>query len=171
MMIKKSFSFGWAIALTLLIQGCASEKAVEVVKPHYLTKINTEYGYITPQEIGGESAVAVAVINVDFSKTHILFDFNIGTFQPKEGRGDLYLKVTGSGKFLGSLAELQAEMVPHIQGMPIGIIMMVNGTPLGVGGNTPKPEQNDFFHDFAEMMATAGIKYAYLVPEKVSLTR
>lgn len=170
-MIRKSFSVGWALALAMLAQGCVSEKAAEVVKPHYLTKINTEYGYITPQEIEGDSPVAVAVINVDFSKTHILFDFNIGTFQPKEGRGDLYLKMTGSGKYLGSLAELRAEMAPYIQGTPIGIIMMVDGAALGVGGNTPKQEQNDFFHDFAEMMSAAGIRYAYLVPEKVSFTK
>lgn len=170
-MTKKSFPVGWALALTLLVQGCVSEKVVEVAKPQILTKINTEYGYVTPQEIGGQGMVAVAVINVDFSKTHILYDFNIGTFQPKEGRNDLYLKVVGSGKYLGSLAELQAEMAPHIQGMPIGIIMMVDGAPLGVGGNTPKPEQNDFFHDFAEMMSSAGIQYAYLVPEKVSLSK
>ncbi len=170
-MTNKTVSIGWALAVALLVQGCVSEKAVEVAKPQILSKINTNYSYVTPQEIGGNVPVAVAVINVDFSKTHILFDFNIGTFQPKEGRNDLYLKMTGSGKYLGSLAELQSEMAPHIEGMPIGIIMMVNGVPLGVGGNTPKPEQNDFFHDFAEMMSSSGIKYAYLVPEKISLTK
>ncbi len=170
-MTNKKFSVGWVLAMTLLVQGCVSEKGAEVAKPQVLSKINTTYSYVTPQEIGGGGTVAVAIINVDFSKTHILFDFNIGTFQPKEGRNDLYLRMTGSGKYLGSLAELQAEMAPHIQEMPIGIIMMVDGVPLGVGGNTPKPEQNEFFHDFAEMMSSSGIKYAYLVPEKVSLAK
>ena len=171
MKVKKRGYIGWAFALAMLVQGCVSEKAVEAPKVQYLSEINTKYGYVTPQEIGGDQPVAVAIINVDFSKTHILFDFNVGTFLPKEGRGDLYLKLTGSGKYLGSLAELQAEMAPHIQGMPIGIIMMVDGAPLGVGGITPKPEQNEFFHDFSEMMSAAGIRYAYLVPEKVSLTK
>lgn len=171
MMKRKNVYMGGAFVIAMLVQGCISEKAVEAPALQYLTEINTKYGYVTPQEIGGDQPVAVAIINVDFSKTHILFDFNVGTFQPKESRGDLYLKLKGSEKYLGSLAELQAEMAPHIQGMPIGIIMMVDGAPLGVGGNSPKPEQNEFFHDFSEMMSAAGIRYAYLVPEKIYLTK
>lgn len=169
--MKKRIFIDSVLVLAFFVQGCVSEKAIEAEKLQYLTKINTEYAYVTPQEIEGDEPVSVALINVDFAQTHILFDFNIGTFEPSKNRGDLYLKVTGSGKFLGSLSELRAEMEPHILKMPIGIIMMVDGAPLGVGGNTPKPEQNDFFRDFAAMMSSAEIQYAYIVPEKVTLSR
>ncbi len=169
-MIKINFK-GVTLAVAMVMQGCVSQKIVDEEALQYLTKIKSEYGYVTPQEIEGENPVAVAIINVDFSRTHILFEFDIGTFEPRKNRGDLYLKVTGSGKLIGSLAELRAAMEPHILTMPIGIIMMVDGAPLGVGGHTPKPEQNDFFRDFAAMMSSAGIQYAYIVPEKITLSR
>lgn len=164
---------GLVLVAAVFVQGCLTGrgKGDDADAPRVLTKLETRYGYITPQEIRADRTVSVALINVDFSKAHLLFDFNIGSFEPRSGRGDIYLKVDKPTRPLVSLAELQAKLEACIEDIPVGIIMMVDGVALGVGGNTPKAEQNDFFRDFATMMEAAGIKYAYIVPEKITISR
>lgn len=151
--------------------GCVSKKADVVLTEHPFTPIGGEYGYVTPQEIAGEEPVYVALINVDFSKTHILFTLNVGSFVPKEKSGSIFLRVNGAGEALASLAELRAKLEPLAGDSRIGVIMMIDGEPLGVGGKSPKSEQGDLFREFAAMMETAGIKYAYIVPERISISR
>ena len=172
-MEKRGFYIGLSMAAAVFVQGCISGKgnAEFDMSSAVLTKLDTAYGYVIPQELKSEKPLVVALINVDFSKTHLLFDFSVGTFEPRKNRGDVYLKVQESGDPLVSLAELREKLEPHVADVPIGIIMMVDGAPLGVGGKSPKPEQNEFFREFAAMMADAGIKYAYIVPEKVTISR
>jgi hypothetical protein len=160
-----------AAVSAVVIGGCASQKVAEVVADHPFTPINGAYGYVTPQEITGEDPVYVALIDVDFSKTHILFTFNVGSFVPKEKSGSVYLRANGAGEALASLAELRAKLEPLAGDSRIGVIMMIDGEPLGVGGKTPRPEQGDLFREFAAMMEEAGIKYAYIVPERISISR
>ena len=162
----------FAVAVSaFVIGGCASKKVAEVVAEHPFTPLNCEYGYVTPQEITGEDPVYIALINVDFSKTHILFTYNVGSFVPKEKSGAIYLRVNGAGEALASLAELRAKLEPLAGNSKIGVVMMIDGEPLGVSGKTPKPEQGDLFREFAGMMEEAGIKYAYIVPERISISR
>ena len=171
--MMKNFRFFQVVAFSaaLVFQGCATVNPAKVDDSQSFSKIKTAYGHVTPQEIGGGEAVYVALINVDFSQTHLVFDFNIGSFIPKKDSGAVYLKIGRDSEPLASLAELGAVLEKHTLEAPIGIIMMIDGQALGVGGNTPKPEQNDFFKDFAKMMSEVGIRYAYIVPESVKISR
>lgn len=138
-----------------------------------LTPLKTDvaHRYVFPQEIAEGKPVAIALINVDFSKSHILFDFSVGTFEPRANKGNIYMKTVGAQETLASLSEVRTKLQQHIEGVPVGIIMSLDGIPLGVDEHAPKPEQGDFFRDFEAMMSAAGIAFSYVVPEKLVVSR
>lgn len=166
---------GLVLVVTAIMHGCASSR-VEGVKPVsllMLTPLETDatHRYIFPEALAAGKPVVVALINVDFSKTYILFDFSVGVFEPRVNKGNVYLKTKGAEEPLVSLAEVRAKLESHIDGQPVGIIMSLDGVPLGVDEHAPKPEQGEFFRDFETMMADAGIAFAYIVPEKLVVSR
>ncbi len=171
-MKKNLLICGLMMVALMGLQGCASaDKQAEVKDISPFTPLDTKFSYVTPQELSGRESVVVALINVDFSQTQLLFDCSVAEFEPHKTRGDVYLKIKKSSNPLISLAELKAEIEKNLIDVPLGIIVLIDGEPVGVAGKSPTPEQNGFFREFADMMRTAGIQYAYIVPEKVTISR
>ncbi len=159
--------------LALLFSGCATPPAAPdaIREPVPLTRLTTDRAFVTPRDLAGSGPITVALINVDFSRSHILLDLSVGVFEPRGNRGDVYLSVRHHSESLGSLAAFREALLVHVTDVPIGVIMMLNGSPLGVAGHVPKPEQQAFFREFALMMADAGIVHATIVPEKLTISR
>lgn len=167
--------FGLVFTVATVLCGCASSRVEELDSRSLLmlTPLGTDMArrYVFPEELAEGKSVAIALINVDFSKSHILFDFSVGAFEPRANKGNVYLKTASTGETLVSLAEVRAKLQLHVEGQPVGIIMSLNGIPLGVDEHAPKPEQGEFFRDFEAMMSDAGIQFAYIVPEKLVISR
>jgi len=174
-MKSKKQLFGMMLVVIAMMQGCASSRVEEASSLSLLklTPLGTDVTrrYVFPDELAAGQPVVVALINVDFSRSHILFDFSVGAFEPRANKGNVYLKTTDAAETLVSLAEVRTKLQLHIEEQPVGIIMSLDGIPLGVDEHAPKPEQGEFFRDFETMMSEAGIPFAYIVPEKLVVSR
>jgi hypothetical protein len=164
-----------AVALAALAAGgCrtapdAKTKPPQVVDAkQMLTPLQTGFGYVTPRDLKQGGGLRLALIDVDFTKPNLAYDFNVVSFAP-DGTDALLAFAAEPPKRLNTLAELREHLLPYVPSARIGIVMMLDGEPLGVGGAVPRPEQNAFFREFAAMMDAAGIAYTYIVPETISI--
>jgi|LFRM01.1.fsa_nt_gb hypothetical protein len=154
----------------LMAPGTKKSPAKEVDAKQMLTPLQTEFGYVTPRDLKQDGALKLAMIDVDFTKPNLVYDFSVVVFEP-DGSDALLAKAAGQPTRLNTLAELRDHLLPFVPDARIGLVMMLDGEPLGIGGKTPRPEQNAFFREFATMMDAAGIAYTYIVPGKIAIIR
>ena len=177
MTTRRTSIFALALAAAVIATGgcrtapdakTTAPKAVEAKDK--LTPLQTEFGYVTPRDLKERTGMRVALIDVDFTKPNLAYRFNVVTFVP-DGTDALTALSPGPPPSLHALAELRDHLLPFVPDARIGLVMMLDGEPLGIGGKTPRPEQNAFFREFAAMMDAAGIAYTYIVPGKISIIR
>lgn len=166
-----------AVALVALaFAGCHTTRDTttsppqEVDASRMLTPLQTTFSYVTPRDVKQRGGLRLALIDVDFTKTNLAYNFSIVDFTP-DGTDTVLARAVEPARRLSTLAELRDHLLPYVPDGRVGVIILHDGEPLGVGGKTPTSEQIAFFRAFAAMMDEAEIVYSYIVPAKVVVIR
>ncbi|MGI5870040.1 MAG: hypothetical protein ACOX9C_11425 [Kiritimatiellia bacterium] len=165
-----------AVAMaTLMLAGCkTAPKEKESTAPKtvasdkMLTALETTYNYMTPRDLKESGGLRIALVDVDFSRPNLAYDFNVVSFTP-DGTDALLAVATEPAKRLNTLSELRDYFLAYMPSARIGVVMMFDGEPLGTSGKSPQSAHNAFFREFAAMMDAAGIDYTYIVPDKITI--
>lgn len=153
------------------VSGCASVETDE--NPDVaLSRIDSEYRYITASEIKTTAPLTVGMLTLDFSDKNVKMRFEVGEFRP--GAGPVVnLRMLTKEKDVMSLAELRKQIDKRVMAAPIGMFVVADGVVQGSGRGSDRmnPAHGIFFREFHSMMSNAGIDYVFIYPEKLNIVR
>lgn len=138
--------------------------------PAAFTKLETQSLWLAPAELErqGLRSVAVALIDLDFSKPETELVLSIASFRP-DGNA-MRLAVAGDPVRVKTVAALRDELAKRTTETPIGLVVTAGGKPLGAGAEV-SPEMQAFLGYFLDQLGSAGVKFAILAPEKLTVER
>lgn len=154
-----------------LLAGCATEPVNELRDPERkaFTPIDSDRPYVLASTLEAPRTMVVALINIDFSESSLHFSYAPGFFTANP-QGIVRFEELDQPQTYKTPGTLADALKKRIETGPIGILLMLDGEPLGVAGSPDLEEEKaGVIRDFAKRLTAKGIQFSFIVPDRMNV--
>ena len=163
--------FNLVVGAFLLLAGCATEPVNELRDPERkaFTPIDSDRPYVLASTLESPRTMVVALIDIDFSESALRFSYAPGFFTSNP-QGIVQFEALDQPNVYKTPGALADALKERIESGPIGILLMLDGEPLGIAGAPDLDEgKAGVIRDFAKRLAAKAIVFTFIVPDRMIL--
>mgnify|MGYP006975417659 CR=1 FL=1 len=154
-----------ALVVSLVGSGCAvfrpGDAAPDPVGELLLTPIRTEHRYLTTSDLP-QAQLRAGLINIAFRGERAEMSLAVGLWQPREG----LFKIETAPRRCPTLRSLLEALDPHLDRMPVGLILTSNGEIPGASA-APPPAFQALVRELQKELDREKILYTFLLPAEL----
>lgn len=161
-------------ALSLFVAGCASPPAGDepgaAPEEVRFTPLEGARHWMTAAELPTDGRIVIALADIDATRPEVVYSCAAAACSP-DGGDSLVLTVLEDPVSCPTLLALRNALDHRTQEPPFGLVVTAGGRPLGGGGTQVTPEMAAFLRYFVSTLDDAGLRYAFIVPERLIVVR
>ena len=169
-----AFRHSFALAaLSLFVAGCASTPDVDepggAPEEVRFTPLPGVRHWMTASELPTDGRIVIALADIDATRPEVVYSCAAAACSP-DGGDSLVLTVLEDPVSCPTLLALRNALDHRTEEPPFGLVVTAGGRPLG-GGTQVTPEMAAFLRYFVSTLDDAGLRYAFIVPERLIVVR